>query len=155
MIIDAKISGKFCEECQTAYECWATCRTLFDEFPVRAGLSEDEIHETPVGRCFVRVSTMSWHYCIVQIARLHDRTFNGKNVNLSIGLLQEHGNWTAQEGRAIEQIMPRLGALYTLLKPARDKIIAHNDLAIRLADKSLGAFGEGRVHVRYGVIRIE
>ncbi|MDE0458662.1 MAG: hypothetical protein OXI15_15315 [Chromatiales bacterium] len=29
------------------------------------------------------------------------------------------------------------------LKPARDKIIAHNDLPVRLADNELGGFPEG------------
>ena len=43
----------------------------------------------------------------------------------------------------IDGLLERLRELPECLRPARDKIIAHNDLPTRLADIELGGFPEG------------
>jgi hypothetical protein len=54
----------------------------------------------------------------------------------------EFGEWGAKEAE-IEAIRERLSKLWGHLKPARNKLLAHNDLEALLANEALGGFPEG------------
>ena len=137
------IGDAFCNECRSVFENWATCRIVFADLPAQAGASDADVLETPIGQCIDRIYRMCQEAWISQVVRLDDPGKQHGNQNLSIGRLCEADGWTDAERAEIGGLRERLKGLPERLKPARDKIIAHNDLPVRLADTGLGGFDEG------------
>ena len=137
------IGDAFCDECRSVFENWATCRIVFADLPAQAEASDVDVLETPIGQCIERVYRMCLEAWISQVVRLDDPGEQRGNWNLSIGRLCEADGWTDAERAKIDRLRERLKGLPERLKPARDKIIAHNDLPVRLAGNELGGFPEG------------
>ena len=126
----------FCNHCNWAYEVWVTHKCLFDDNPNR----EDNIG---LVRDFtVRLSTITQEYALLQIAKLHDPWRHGRHVNLSVDYMVRFGDWGATQGR-INDISAKLTQLHECIRPARDKILSHNDLATISGSRTLGAFPKG------------
>ena len=137
------IADGFCNECRSVFENWATYRIVFADLPSQAERSDAAVLETPIGQCIERVYRMCLEAWISQVVRLDDPGVQHGNQNLSISRLCEANGWTDAERVWIDGLLERLRGLPECLRPARDKIIAHNDLPTRLADIELGGFPEG------------
>ncbi len=122
--------------CNWVYEAWVTHKLLFDENEA----PEKNIRKS---ECFTsRLSIITQEYCLQQIAKLHDPAVQGSSRNLSIDYILRFGEW-GEQAQEIENICSGLSALWELLKPARNKALAHNDLETLMDDVLLGAFPEG------------
>ena len=127
----------FCDLCNWAYEAWITHRCLFDD---------NQAPETNIGRspCFTgRLSVITQEYALHQIAKLHDPWKHGKSINLTIGYIVEFGDWGTEERHRIDTICSRLNELHQRIKPARNKILSHNDLETVIGCVALGSFPKG------------
>ena len=129
----------FCKLCHWAYDGWIIHRILFDDIQDRLmclGALDDFI-DTGGGNCFFHVAAVSHEYLLLQIAKLHDPTRRGQR--LSIGFFRNQKTWGPTEKERVAKIVQGLDEFYQFIKPARDKVIAHND---RLAMQSSRFLGE-------------
>jgi hypothetical protein len=115
---------------------WVTHKLLFDG---------NKIPERSVGKAVEftnRLSKITQEYCLMQIAKLHDPAIQGNSANLTVDYIIRFGEWGDREEK-VQQISRRLRDLWERLRPARNKILAHNDLEALMVDAPLGAFPEG------------
>ena len=91
---------------------------------------------------FSDLNTMMQEYAILLVCRLTGPAESFGKANLSTqrftGLMRQRGCLTPE----IERLDASLTAYGELLKPARNKIIAHSDLEVHVDDIALGAHGE-------------
>ena len=126
---------EFCKLCNWAYEVWFTRRKLFDDNP--------EVNKLMVSQSrdfFVRLSEITLDYAFLQVMKLHDPSVIGKDINLTIEYIVEYGAWDQQTRIELNKLVSKLNELKEQIKPARNKIICHNDLKTILRNKSLGEF---------------
>jgi len=86
---------------------------------------------------------MTQQHVLHQIAKLHDPAVQSGNINLSIAYVIEFGGWDTSTLSDLTSLKGKLDSLANALKPARNKMTAHNDLATILAGMPLGAFPLG------------
>lgn len=127
---------KFCELCNWVYETWVTHKVLFD----KNRAPENNIGKTPYFTS--RLSIITQEYCLLQIAKLHDPAKQGNSCNLTVDYIVLFGDWGGRAD-AIKNIHDNLSGLWKQIRPARNKALAHNDLATLMADTALGSFPEG------------
>ena len=126
---------KFCQLCNWTYETWVTHRLLFDL---------NKTPESNIGKAAhfsSRLAIITQEYCLQQIAKLHDPAIQKNSLNLTIDYIVRFGEWDERRGH-IEGIHAKLLNLWERLKPARNKVLAHNDLETFMADAPLGSFPE-------------
>jgi hypothetical protein len=127
---------KFCQLCNWTYEVWVTHKVIFDK---------NHAPEFNIGKCASftsRLSVITQEYCLQQIAKLHDPALQRGSLNLTIDYVVRFGEWKERRGE-IEAIHAELMNLWSHLKPARNKALAHNDLETLIDDIPLGSFPEG------------
>ncbi len=135
--ISPDIAETFCELCKWAHECWSTHKRLFDE--------NDRKEET-IGKAEYftkRLSTITQGYALLQICKLHDPAIQGSSLNITIDYIWQFGDW-GSDAEKIKAIISALNTLFEKIKSARNKAIAHNDLAALMGEETtLGAFPDG------------
>ena len=141
--MEREIAEAFCEECRSAYDNWAVCRIVFNDLPAGANPTDAAALETPIGQCIDRVFQMCLEAWLTEVVRLDDLAEQRGNQNLSIHRLREAEGWTADEQVRLEELEALLRPLPTRLRPARNRIFPHNDLAAGLANAALGGFCPG------------
>lgn len=127
---------KFCGICNDVYESWVTHKTLFDD---------NQDTENTIGKIpyfTVRLANITADYALQKICMLHDRAEQGKRWNLSIDYMVRFGDWGNEHTR-IREIEQELSELYKLTVPARNRILAHNDLETHVNNTALGGFPKG------------
>ena len=114
-----------------------TFNYLFDSDP-----ETERILRESAGLFFTDLNTMMREYAVLLVCRLTGPAESFGKANLSTqrftALMREKG-WVTPE---IEALDASLTAYGELLKPARNKIIAHSDLDVHIKDISLGTHGE-------------
>ncbi len=154
--ISKQAAEAFCSQCEWAYEVWITHKCLFDDNPA------PEENLALVRDFTIRLAKITQEYALQQIAKLHDPWKQGRHINLSIAYMVEFGNWGADQDR-IKEISARLNQLHEYIRPARDRILSHSDLATATDNRTLGSFPKGvddeyfvalqefanRVHLQY------
>jgi hypothetical protein len=126
---------EFWQICNAAHECWRARRGLFEDNTQR-----DYLLGTFCGPFLEHLSRITQQYVLHQIAKLHDPPVQNGNINLSIGYLIDYGGWDASTSARLLHLKGKLDSLANALKPVRNKITAHNDLATILAGLPLGNF---------------
>ena len=114
-----------------------TFNDLFDSDP-----KTERILRESAGLFFTDLNTIMQEYTLLLVCRLTGPAESFGKANLSTQrftiLLRERDCLTPE----IERLDAQLTAYSELLKPARNKIIAHSDLEVHVDDISLGAHGE-------------
>ena len=115
-----------------------TFNYLFDSGP-----ETERILKESAGLFFGDLNRMMQEYAILLVCRLTGPAQSvGNKANLSTQrftmLLRDSGCLTPE----IERLDARLRKYGELLKPARDKIVAHSDLEVHINSITLGAHGE-------------
>lgn len=134
--VTSEIASKFCGLSNWAYQCWLLHRVLFDT-------NNRSSHN--IGRAkgfFVDLSIITQEYALLQLVKLHDPWKQFASQNLSIEFVVRGGNW-GNDRVEIEHLASELEGLFHTLKPARNKILSHNDLETLLKDQTIGAFEDG------------
>lgn len=124
---------KFCELCNWVYEVWVTHKKLFDEN------HEPDKNIGKVKYFTHRLSIITQEYCLLQISKLHDPAIQRGSLNLTIDYIVRFGSWGDDEDE-INSISKSLAELWAKIKPARHKILAHNDLETFFNEEDLGEF---------------
>jgi hypothetical protein len=134
--LSKEVAKKFCEVCDRVYEVWTTHKTLFDE-------NKNLVHNIGLQSNFCsRLSEITQEFCLLQISKLHDKPIQRDSLNLTIEFMVRFGDWGKQQ-EEIDQMKQKLDDLWNRIKPARNKMLAHNDLETLMSDATLGAFPAG------------
>lgn len=136
-LIPKETAIKFCKFCNWAYEAWTIRRTLFDDNPNR----EAQFKECP--DFFYKLGIITQEYALQQISKLHDPAIQRDSKNLSIDYMIRFGDWGEKESE-IKRLASSLDEFRKSIKPARDKLLAHNDLESIVRGEPLGGFEEGK-----------
>ncbi|MCY4306121.1 MAG: hypothetical protein OXC62_15300 [Aestuariivita sp.] len=145
---DTKDLKLFCDLCEWAYQYWAMYYALFHAMPDRLkqhNVSLREFLKTPEGACFNRLNKAIQDYCILEIAKLHDKNTR----SLTVHHIQKKQFWNTEDRQEINNLISELEKFYELLKNARNKILAHNDLATYRDNLVLGNFSDGKDEVYF------
>ena len=114
-----------------------TFNYLFDSGP-----ETERILREAAGLFFTDLNTIMQEYAVLLVCRLTGPAESFGKANLSTqrftNLMRESGCLTPE----IERLDAALREYGELLKPARNKIIAHSDLEVHFDDIALGAHGE-------------
>jgi hypothetical protein len=133
--ISRVVADKLFEVCTCAHETWMLHRTLFDD--------NRDIEQLAHGKhvyFFKHLNHVLQEYALLQIAKLHDPAVMSGRVNLSLAYIVDYGGWNAAIAGRLRALKTRLDDLDTQIRPARNRILSHNDLATLLDDRPLGAF---------------
>ena len=114
-----------------------TFNCLFDSGP-----DTERILRQSAGLFFTHLNTIMQEYAVLLVCRLTGSAGSFSKANLSTqrftNLVRNSGCLTPE----IERLEAAVREYGELLKPARDKIIAHSDLEVYVDDIVLGAHGE-------------
>lgn len=137
-----ELTREFCHQCNWAFACWIAHRRIFDDNPNNKLLDRNAPN---FNEYLWRISQA---YTYLQICKLHDpakSTRSGKiSYNLTIKYMTDYVDW-GEEKDSVKQLADKLYDLYSQINisPARNKVIAHNDLDVLLSGDPIGGFPEG------------
>lgn len=129
------VIDEFLKLCQWTYESWRTHRVLFDP-----STRTDKLSYTSSVMALTRISIITQEYFLQQLAKLHDPAAAGNQKNLGLEYIIMFGGWDAPTKAQLEAMKDKLDGLHLKIRPARNKILSHNDLKTILKKKTLGAF---------------
>lgn len=112
-------------------------KALFDDNP------DEKLLDRNAPYFHRHVGQISQEYSYLQICKLHDpatsRATNSSNLSISYIVKLDWGD----ERESIEGLAEKLNKLNRHINPARNKVIAHNDLEVLLRGEPIGAFPHG------------
>ena len=136
-----EIIDKFRDLCDRLMQIWQMRKYLFDDNPDRSALFAPRN-----GFFFVHIQAVLQESWLHQLAKLHDPAVQGGakgHINLSIDYMIEYGHWKPEVKVALNDLKTKMEVLAKPIRDARNKILAHNDLAVLLAGQELGGFNPG------------
>lgn len=139
---------KFCVLCDELFSVWQLRKHLFDENPSLAELTGPR-H----GHLFLLLQDILQESWVHKLAKLHDPAVQRKAINLSIPYIVEYGNWSSTVQKELNELQAELNSLSDSLRPARNKVTAHNDLATLLDEKAVGVFGAGKDELYFEALK--
>ena len=135
--LNSTIVIEFCKLCNWSYEAWITHRALFDANPKVKEMMEEEYNHF-----FSRLSIITQEYALNQLIKLHDPAVQRNDINLTFEFIIEYGNWDKKTLSKLKQLYKKMQNLPSAIKPARNKLLSHNDLKTIINKSNLGAFKE-------------
>jgi hypothetical protein len=132
------VIDKFCELCQWAFDSWRIHRVLFDESP-----RSSKLYLSKNRMVLEQINYILLDYFILQVAKLHDpASQQGQQgqINLGIEYIFRFGGWQPDTKAELQTLKSKLDELYLKIRPARNKLVSHNDLETFLNQKALGEF---------------
>jgi hypothetical protein len=138
MHLSPQIVREFWEVCNSAYESWLVRRGLFDD-----NAELEQLGRTHCAQLLGHLSIITQRDVLNQIAKLHDPPEQIGYDNLSIAFVVESGLWDREPRMRLSALKTKLDAFASLIREARNKLTAHNDLATILAGRPLGKFPLG------------
>ena len=136
--LSSTVVKEFYQLCNWAYEAWSTHRVLFDENPKASALQA-----SAAGDALGRLSIITQEYVLHQISKLHDPAVQQGQTNLGIDYILKFGGWEPATHTKLCALQTRLDELAQKLRPARNKVLSHNDLVTILSSATLAAFPAG------------
>lgn len=136
-----EVIEKFCGLCDWLLQAWQMRKFLFDENP-----NESILHDPRYASFFYRIQVVLQEHWLHQLAKLHDPAVQGGatgHINLSLDYIIDYGQWDAQTEAKLKELKSKMSSLVKPIRDARNKVLSHNDLAVLLASKDLGAFDPG------------
>ena len=130
--------AEFWQLCNAAYECWVSHRALFDD-----NTDLDHLGRSHCAAFLAHLSIVTQRDTLHQIVKLHDPPGHIGQHNLSIAYITEYGLWDRETRMRLNGLKTRLDSFASLLREARNKITAHNDLTTRLLRPALGRLPDG------------
>ena len=122
--------------CNRAYRDWRLHKILFDDNPRKKEL------ETSVPG-LVYFSELSQESILLQIAKLHDPLIVQGHVTLGIEYMVRYGGWLKKTKTQLHELQAQLNELDKKIRPARNKVLSHNDLESILIGGIVGDFSAG------------
>jgi len=135
------VIDRFCELCDWLMQVWQLRKFLFDGNPDEAALKKPR-H----AHFFYRLQVVLQESWLHQLAKLHDRAVQGGgkgHINQSIDYIIEYGQWDHKTKGELVNLQSDMEKLAKPIRDARNKTLAHTDLAVLLASRELGSFDPG------------
>ena len=129
---------KFCNICNWAYDAWCINRTLFELNP-----NIEELEKGNCGEFFDCLRIITKEYALHQLVKLHDLPIMGGNICLTIGYIVDYGGWEKETYNRLKSLHKNMEDLSNRIKPARNKVLSHNDMKTIISDSTLGDFKKG------------
>ena len=142
-----EVIEKFCELCDDLRQDWQMRKYLFDENP-----DSHILLEPRYGLFFKNLNLILQANWLHKLAKLHDPAVQGGtkgHINLSLDYIIEYGHWEPAVKVALSDLKLKMEVLAKPIRDARNKILAHNDLAVVLAGQSLGGFDAGEDEIYF------
>ena len=136
--ISVTVVQEFCKLCNWVYEAWAMHRAFFDD-----NTNADFLKASQYGDSLARLSIITQEYVLLQIVKLHDRAVQREQINLTLEYMVKFGGWDEITAGRLRKLHEDLETLAKKLRPARNKVLSHNDLSAILESSSLGEFEKG------------
>ena len=130
---------KFYTICNWAYESWVTYRATFDDNP-----NIDKLRTSECSEYFTRLRDIMHEYALLQLMKLHDPAVMGKDINLTFEYVINYGGWGQKTVLELQNLLNMLNRLKESIKPARNKVICHNDLKALIDNLPLGEFDKDK-----------
>ena len=130
---------KFCQLCDWAYESWITAYTIFDNNP-----RIEQLKESPCFEFLLRLNIILQEYALLQLIKLHDPAEQMGGSNLTFEYIFKCGGWDKETVLILKKLFSKLDQLAQQIRPARHKILSHNDLKTILDDVPIGTFPKGK-----------
>ncbi len=128
----------FNDLCDRAYSDWRFHKIIFTENARKA-----EMEKSIAGKALEHFSILSQESILLQIAKLHDPAIQQGHVTLGIEYMVRFGGWDCDQEEKLKKLKNGLDELATKIRPARHKILSHNDLETILSEAVLGDFPDG------------
>ena len=128
----------FYDVCNRAYGDWRIHRILFDDNPRKKELERSEARHA-----LIHFSILSQESFLLQIAKLHDPVIIQGHVTLGIEYIVRYGGWDEKTKTKLQALQLQLNELDKKARPARNKILSHNDLESILNGGIVGNFPDG------------
>jgi hypothetical protein len=136
-LTDAEVEA-FRNFCQLTYDRWVTRRIIFEH----ADVGEFDYHKC--ADVLRLLNDITIEHTLLQMAKLHDPAEQLGRKNLTLDYIITYGGWDAQTTSVLEALRGRLDVLLAKsLKPARNRLLCHNDLETLINEPSLGNFDPG------------
>jgi hypothetical protein len=129
--LNAKLVKEFCLSCDWAYACTRIHRTLFDDNP-----KFEAVKSGSHASFLKRLNVITQEYGLQQIAKLHDRG----SQSLTVDYIVRSGKWDEPTRAKLDALAANLRVLADMIRPARDKVLAHSDRKAVLDGGVLGEF---------------
>lgn len=133
-----RVVSEFCSLCDAAYESWRIHKLLFDDNSHLDAMRRDKC------RGFLdRISKITQEYALLQLVKLHDPAVQYNNISLTLEYIVAYGGWDDDTLSQLKELQTHLDSLAKKIRPARNKVLSHNDLKSILSNAVLGSFEEG------------
>jgi len=133
--VTPKVIEQFWKICHWTYEVWTTHRMLFDD-----NRNKTLLRKSKYGPFFTTLNHITHEYALLQLAKLHDPAGQKGNRNLGLEFIRAYGRWEKPKAKQLKGLHLKLNGLYEKIKPARDRILCHNDYQTFLRNRGLGKF---------------
>lgn len=135
--LSIRIADIFYDVCNDAYICWKIHRILFDD-----NHDKNKFKRGGAFSCVRWISIYIQGTALSKIAKLHDPCIQNCNINVTAEYIIEYGGWTNAVRKRLSKLNNEMSGLAKRIKPARDKVLSHNDLKTRLNKDTVGGFEE-------------
>lgn len=88
-------------------------------------------------------SIISQEYTLLQLAKLHDPAVSLGRINLTLDYVLTYGTWERGDLATLQELKRLLDELHVQIRPARNRLISHNDLESIAKNDPIGAFPAG------------
>ncbi len=133
-----RVVSEFCRLCDAAYESWRIHKLLVDDNPCFDAMTRGKC-----GGFLDRISKITQEYALLQIVKLHDPAVQNNNISLTLEYVVAYGGWDEETLSQLKELQTQLDGLAKKIRPARNKVLSHNDLKSILSNAVLGSFEEG------------
>jgi hypothetical protein len=134
-LTDAEVEA-FRNVCQLMYDRWITRRVVFEHADVE-GYAYHKCADV-----LRLLNDITIEHTLLQMAKLHDPAEQLGRKNLTLDYIVTYGGWDTQTRSVLADLRGRLDALLAKsLKPARNRVLCHNDLETLINEPPLGDFG--------------
>jgi hypothetical protein len=128
----------FYDLCNRVYVTWRIHKVLFVDNP-----RKKELERSVAGKTLEHLSIISQESILHQISKLHDPAIQQGRINLGVEYMVRFGGWDKTTDAKLQALQMQLNELAQKIRPARHKILSHNDLETILSSAILGAFPDG------------
>ncbi len=147
LLLSARLVREFSALCNWAFYVYQLHGALFDK------AAEKKLAGSAAGAGLGRLSLMSQHTVLLELAKLHDPAASGRDITLGIDFVVRFGGWSAATRSQLDKIAQALNDFYegksqggrrskSGVKVARNRVICHNDLEALASGETLGGFTE-------------
>jgi len=105
------------------------------------------------GSFLERLSKITQEYALLQVVKLHDPAVQKNSINLTLEYVITYGGWDAETLSRLKELYTKLESLAKKIRPARHKLLSHNDLESILSSAVLGSFQEGADNEYYKALQ--